>query len=79
MDACAIAGFTVGINSTTVPDGFERLNPGFDNFATRFAVNRPDKTHATVGVFFCRIIHAACLKIGSVLFKAGDLNSTRAL
>ncbi len=73
VDTRAITGFAVGINSTAVPDGLERLDPGFDDFATRLTVNRTDKTHAAVGVFFGRIIHPAGFKMSRVLFKTGDI------
>ena len=39
MNARAVAGFAVGIDRPTVPDGLEGVDPVFDNFARGGAVD----------------------------------------
>jgi len=51
MDTRAIAGFTIRIHSTTVPDRFQRGNARFNHLATRFAVLRNHKPHTTGRMF----------------------------
>ena len=58
MQPSAITRLAVGINGTTVPHGFERLNPGCHHAARRLAIGRGNQANAAGIAFGFRIIHA---------------------
>ena len=58
MNTCAIAGFSIRIHRTTVPNRFERGDAVFDNCAAGLAIDRHHQTNATRGMFFSLGVHA---------------------
>ena len=66
MDAGAVAGLAVGIDSAAMPQRLERADRGRDDGAARLAVKRRDEAHAAGIVLLGGVVEAGGLEPGGV-------------
>ena len=83
VNTSAVASLTIRIDSTTVPNGLERVNALFDNRARRLALDRNHKANATRAMLILSGIkailgHPLALRLfglNPVLIKCGHWNT----
>src|SRR3546814_12672755 len=74
VEARAIAGLAIGIDSAAVPYGFERIDRGGDDPARRFPINRRDKADTTGIGIHIGTVHALTRHPLALGFPGNEVN-----
>src|SRR5215471_11612046 len=69
-----IAGFSVCIHSTTMPDRLQRFNCTQHDLAPRFSIDGGDETHAACVMFLLGRVGMSGLELARIGDKAGDFD-----